>query len=78
MSCQNCQSNWFWKKIGRCHRCMVQLAVLSLICWPTWWWLYRETPTSVESIGLFMTACAFSGLLLLHLVMKFLVIKGKG
>ncbi|MDW2116943.1 DUF3624 family protein, partial [Vibrio sp. 1731] len=25
MACRSCQEHWFWKKIGRCQRCMDQL-----------------------------------------------------
>jgi len=74
MPCNNCQSSWFWKKIGRCQRCMDQLTVLSVGCWLVWWWLCRENPKTIESISLLIAGFAFNGLLFLHLWMKFVVL----
>jgi len=74
MGCQNCTQNWFWKKIGRCQRCIDQLTVLSVLCWVIWWWLYRDTPKSIESIGLIFAGFAFNGLLALHLWMKYVIL----
>lgn len=74
MSCQTCSSHWFWKKIGRCNRCMIQLTVLCLLFWPTWFWWGKEEPKSIESITLIFFGLACHGLLLLHLLMKFVII----
>ncbi|KFZ39197.1 hypothetical protein HR45_02050 [Shewanella mangrovi] len=68
MACDACFSDVFKQKIGRCKTCMWQLTVLSLIGWPTWFYLFADTPKSVNSIALFFFCCAFSGLLLLHLI----------
>ncbi|OBT11124.1 hypothetical protein A9267_00265 [Shewanella sp. UCD-FRSSP16_17] len=68
MSCNDCEESIFKQKIGRCRACMMQLTVLSLICWPLWWWNYADNPTLVESIALLFFCIAFSGLLSLHLV----------
>ncbi|MDN3678980.1 DUF3624 domain-containing protein [Vibrio tapetis subsp. quintayensis] len=73
MACNRCSENWFWKKIGRCQRCMNQLCVLSVLSWLIWWWLYSDTPASIESVGLIFACLAFNGLLALHLWMKFVV-----
>ncbi|WED22060.1 DUF3624 domain-containing protein [Vibrio sp. JC009] len=77
MSCKYCNDNWFWKKIGRCKRCMDQLTVLSVLCWVIWWFAFRDNPASVESIALIMSGFAFNGLLFLHLLYKFIVIPYK-
>ncbi|MFB9213964.1 DUF3624 domain-containing protein [Vibrio sinaloensis] len=75
MTCPYCKNNhWFWKKIGRCKRCMDQLTVLSVLCWIVWWWLFRDNPKSIESIALLMAGFAFNGLLALHLWMRFIVL----
>ncbi|MCL1097369.1 DUF3624 domain-containing protein [Shewanella gelidii] len=68
MACDACFSTVFKQKIGRCKRCMVQLTLLSAVSWPLWYWLYFEDIRSVESIALLFFAFAFSGLLLLHLM----------
>jgi hypothetical protein len=47
---------------------MWQLTLLSLIGWPLWWYLYSDTPREVNSIALLFFCSAFTGLLLLHLV----------
>ncbi|MGR5261045.1 DUF3624 domain-containing protein [Vibrio astriarenae] len=78
MSCQNCQQHWFWKKIGRCQRCMDQLTVLSVACWGLWWFFFRDVPKSIESITLMMAGFAFNVLLALHLLMKFIVLPMRG
>jgi len=68
MACDDCKTSIFRQKIGRCKRCMWQLALLSLIGWPLWWFLYGATPREVNSIALLFFCAAFSSLLLLHLV----------
>ena len=73
MTCKYCEDNWFWKKIGRCQRCMDQLTVLSVLCWGVWWFVFRDEPKSVESIALIFAGFAFNGLLFLHLWFKFVV-----
>ncbi|EGU56636.1 hypothetical protein VINI7043_17329 [Vibrio nigripulchritudo ATCC 27043] len=73
MACQSCQEHWFWKKIGRCQRCLDQLAVLSVICWIIWWVAFRESPKSIESLSLIMAGFAFNFLLALHLWMRFVI-----
>ncbi|MEH0743193.1 DUF3624 domain-containing protein [Vibrio cholerae] len=74
MACPYCNQHWFWKKIGRCQRCMDQLTVLSVACWVAWWFLFREQPKSIESIALLLAGFAFNGLLALHIWVKFIVI----
>ncbi|PTA50646.1 DUF3624 domain-containing protein [Shewanella morhuae] len=68
MSCDDCKTSIFRQKIGRCTRCMWQLTALSVISWPLWWFLYRDTPREVNSIALLFFCSAFSGLLALHLI----------
>ena len=68
MACDDCNTSIFRQKIGRCKRCMWQLTLLSLIGWPLWWYLYSDAPREVNSIALLFFCSAFSGLLLLHLV----------
>ncbi|MCY9845835.1 DUF3624 domain-containing protein [Vibrio caribbeanicus] len=68
MTCSYCKNNpWFWKKIGRCTRCIKQLSVLCCLCVPSWWLIFRDTPTSIGSITLLMACFCFLGLLFLHL-----------
>ncbi|WP_428772729.1 DUF3624 domain-containing protein [Vibrio sp.] len=74
MSCHYCKQNWFWSKIGRCRRCMDQLTVLSVLCWIIWWFNFRQTPGSIESIALIVAGFGFNFLLFLHLWMKFIVL----
>ncbi|MGF1910203.1 DUF3624 domain-containing protein [Vibrio kasasachensis] len=74
MSCSTCQQNWFWKKIGRCMRCVYQLTALSLISAAIWWLVFRDNPKSIESIALLTAIIAFSGLLAVHLWMRWIVI----
>ncbi|MBO1272996.1 MULTISPECIES: DUF3624 domain-containing protein [Shewanella] len=68
MACEECFGTIFRRKLGRCTACMWQLALLSAICWPLWYWLYHTTPRTVNSIALLFFCGAFSGLLLLHLL----------
>ncbi|WP_439437325.1 DUF3624 domain-containing protein [Salinivibrio costicola] len=68
MACKYCQSGIWKQKLGRCTRCMTQLAVISAILWPFWWWTYADTPRQVESIALLFAAGSASALLLLHLL----------
>ncbi|WP_371870492.1 DUF3624 domain-containing protein [Neiella marina] len=68
LACDDCISTVFKRKLGRCKICALQLSLLSLICWPLWYWLYADSPKSVESIALLFFSGAFTGLLLLHLV----------
>jgi len=75
MTCPHCKNNgWFWKKIGRCKRCMDQLTVLSVLCWIVWWFLFKDDPKSIESITLLIAGFAFNGLLALHLWMRFVIL----
>jgi hypothetical protein len=75
MTCPHCKNNgWFWKKIGRCKRCMDQLTVLSVLCWIGWWFLFKDDPKSIESITLIIAGFAFNGLLALHLWMRFVIL----
>ncbi|MDB1122784.1 DUF3624 domain-containing protein [Vibrio algarum] len=73
MACKYCKENWFWKKIGRCKRCMDQLTVLSVLCWVIWWFAFRDDFKSVESIALIIAGFGFNFLLFLHLWFKFVV-----
>ncbi|MGL4936401.1 DUF3624 domain-containing protein [Shewanella sp.] len=66
MSCNQCYSSIFRQKIGRCRRCMGQLAGLSAIGWPLWGYCYWDTPWTVNAIALFFFCASFSGLLALH------------
>ncbi|GGQ19159.1 DUF3624 domain-containing protein [Shewanella litoralis] len=68
MACQQCSDSVFKQKIGRCKRCMVQLTVLSLLIWPSWWYYFAATPKVVESIAVLFFAFSFTGLLGLHVV----------
>ncbi|OIQ25391.1 DUF3624 domain-containing protein [uncultured Vibrio sp.] len=78
MTCKTCEnSGWFWKKIGRCQRCMDQLTTLSVVCGVVWWFTCRDDPSSIESITLIVASFAFNGLLFLHLWMKFIVLPFK-
>ncbi|WP_065429729.1 DUF3624 domain-containing protein [Vibrio scophthalmi] len=74
MACSYCQQNWFWKKIGRCMRCVYQLTGLSIIASVIWWLAFRDTPKSIESIALLSAIASFSGLLILHFWMRWVVI----
>ncbi|MPY21276.1 DUF3624 domain-containing protein [Shewanella psychropiezotolerans] len=68
MTCNSCESSIFRQKLGRCKACMWQLAILSVIAWPLWWFLYSERVSHVESIALLFFCISFTGLLLLHLL----------
>ncbi|MFW7526504.1 DUF3624 domain-containing protein [Vibrio ostreicida] len=74
MTCNDCKNHYgFWKKIGRCQRCITQLIILSMSSWILWWLLFRNDLRSIESITLIMTGVVLNGLLLLHLWMRFVV-----
>lgn len=68
MACNQCASSVFRQKIGRCRRCMLMLAALCLLGWPSWYWLFADTPASVGSIALLFFCLAWSLLLALHLL----------
>ncbi|MCH1924343.1 DUF3624 domain-containing protein [Shewanella sp. C32] len=68
MACDACVSDVFKQKIGRCKTCMWQLTVLSVVCWPSWFYFFYDQPTSVNSIALLFFSGAFTGLLTLHLL----------
>ncbi|HAT8492879.1 DUF3624 domain-containing protein [Vibrio vulnificus] len=74
MSCNDCSQHWFWKKMGRCQRCLDQLTVLSVVCWIIWWFAFRDNPTAIESIALIVAGFAFNLLLFLHLWMKYVIL----
>ncbi|MDD1782112.1 DUF3624 domain-containing protein [Enterovibrio sp. ZSDZ35] len=71
MSCRFCKdaSLSLRAKLGRCKRCMVQLAVMNVILWPLWFVGFSDTPKSIESISLLFAAGASALLLSLHLVL---------
>ncbi|MGF1763592.1 DUF3624 domain-containing protein [Aliivibrio kagoshimensis] len=69
MSCRICSGKFqFKEKLGRCKRCMIQLACLSLLGWGTWITFFYHTPFTVEAITAFSASAIFSALLALHLV----------
>ncbi|MCL1038555.1 DUF3624 domain-containing protein [Shewanella submarina] len=70
MPCNSCNDNIFKRKLGRCRACMLQLTLLSIIGWPLWLYLYADSPTQVNAIALGLFCCAFSGLLMVHLMVK--------
>lgn len=74
MACHDCRENWFWKKIGRCQRCIDQLTTLSVVCWVVWYFAFRDDPRSIQSIALIAAGFAFNTLLFLHLWMKFVIL----
>ncbi|WP_152429366.1 DUF3624 domain-containing protein [Vibrio aquimaris] len=74
MACKYCEKPWFWKKVGRCQRCMIQLACLSIITWVLWWYLGKHSPKSIESISILVAGFAFHSLLFLHLWMRFVIL----
>jgi len=75
MTCINCnKSEKIRNKLGRCQRCMNQLMVLSILSWGAWWLFFKEDPKTINAIALMMAAFAFSGLLSLHGIMKFVVL----
>ncbi|EAP93509.1 hypothetical protein V12B01_00245 [Vibrio splendidus 12B01] len=53
---------------------MNQLMVLSILSWGAWWLFFKEDPKTINAIALMMAAFAFSGLLSLHGIMKFVVL----
>ncbi|MFA0070682.1 DUF3624 family protein [Vibrio breoganii] len=48
--------------------------VLSILSWGVWWLFFKEAPKTINAIALMMAAFAFSGLLSLHWIMKFVVL----
>ncbi|MGI2260565.1 DUF3624 domain-containing protein [Shewanella sp. GXUN23E] len=70
MTCQRCSDNIFKRKLGRCTSCMRQLTLLSVLGWPIWLLLYRDHPTQVNAIALGLFCCAFTGLLMLHWIIR--------
>ncbi|MBU2896952.1 DUF3624 domain-containing protein [Vibrio hepatarius] len=74
MTCKYCDGNWFWKKIGRCKRCIIQLTCLSVISWIIWWYAGKSNPKSIESISLIVAGASVHGLLFLHLWIRFIVL----
>ncbi|MDF2155685.1 DUF3624 domain-containing protein [Vibrio sp. CAU 1672] len=71
--CHSCTQHWFWKKLGRCQRCLDQLTVLSVVTWIIWWFGFKSDPTGVESIALMVAGFAFNVLLFLHLWIRYVV-----
>ncbi|ELM6622043.1 DUF3624 domain-containing protein [Vibrio fluvialis] len=74
MACNDCRENWFWKKIGRCQRCMDQLTTLSVLCWVVWYFAFNDDPRSIQSIALIVAGFVFNALLFLHLWMKYVIL----
>ncbi|MEZ8692522.1 DUF3624 domain-containing protein [Vibrio splendidus] len=75
MTCIHCnKSEKIRNKLGRCQRCMNQLMVLSILSWGAWWLFFKEDPKTINAIALMMAAFAFSRLLSLHGIMKFVVL----
>ncbi|MEZ8544867.1 DUF3624 domain-containing protein [Vibrio splendidus] len=75
MTCIHCnKSEKIRNKLGRCQRCMNQLMVLSILSWGAWWLFFKEDPKTINAIALMMAAFAFSSLLSLHGIMKFVVL----
>ncbi|UTT83701.1 DUF3624 domain-containing protein [Vibrio pelagius] len=75
MTCKHCnKSEKIRDKLGRCQRCMNQLMVLSLLSWGAWWLFFSDQPKSINAIALLMAASAFSGLLMIHWIMKWLIL----
>ncbi|MBO7912388.1 DUF3624 domain-containing protein [Vibrio splendidus] len=75
MTCIHCnKSEKIRNKLGRCQRCMNQLMVLSILSWGAWWVFFKEDPKTINAIALMMAAFAFSSLLSLHGIMKFVVL----
>jgi hypothetical protein len=72
MGCTDCRESRFRQKLGRCISCIRQLTLLSVIGWSLWFASYLDTPRSVESIALLFFCFAFSGLLLVHLWLRYL------
>ena len=74
MDCQRC-NDWFLKKLGRCHACMMQTALLFLVSLSSWLWL--EDKMAVEAITALFFALSSGGLFFLH-ILVWLFTKGKG
>ncbi|MDP5255769.1 MULTISPECIES: DUF3624 family protein [unclassified Vibrio] len=79
MSCSDCQQSLFWRKVGRCRQCILLLTVFSLLLSAGLWWLTAQGAgsaalRSVQGIALAMAWLASVGLLLLHLIMRWLII----
>ena len=69
MGCRSCnKTNAVRQKLGRCRRCMLQLALLSITSWGAWLHFCLPNPKTVNSITLLFAATAFSSLLLAHWV----------
>ncbi|PMN69784.1 DUF3624 domain-containing protein [Enterovibrio norvegicus] len=70
MSCRTCKDPAISlsAKLGRCKRCMMQLAVMNVVLWPIWFVGFSDAPKSVESISILFAAGASAGLLALHLI----------
>ncbi|WP_084722162.1 DUF3624 domain-containing protein [Photobacterium aquae] len=67
MSCRSCQSV-FLAKLGRCRRCMKQLAITAPLAWLLWGIGFRDTPATVGAITTLVAAIATSLLLAAHLI----------
>ncbi|MCE2570794.1 DUF3624 domain-containing protein [Motilimonas eburnea] len=65
MNCQRC-SDWFIKKLGRCHACMFQTGLLFFLSAASWY--YLDKPNSVEAIAAMFFAVASGSLFLLHIL----------
>lgn len=72
MGCTDCRESRFRHKLGRCVSCMRQLTLLAVISWSLWLALFQDTPRQVESIALLFFCVAATGLLLLHLWLRYL------
>lgn len=68
MNCQRC-GDWFIKKLGRCHACMIQTALLFLISLIIW--LSFEQAKSVEAITAMFFTFTTGGLFALHVLVWF-------
>ncbi|KHT59353.1 hypothetical protein RJ45_24440 [Photobacterium gaetbulicola] len=66
MGCQACTRSVIWQKLGRCRRCIRQLAVLSPLGWGIWLAFYRHQPTTIEAVTAFVAASGTTLLLLAH------------
>ncbi|MGX9418038.1 DUF3624 domain-containing protein [Vibrio sp. RC27] len=74
MACNSCDKNWFFKKIGRCNRCIKQLTVLCLITWVFWFVWGTHNSRQVETIAVLIFGLGFHLLLIAHLGMKLLLL----
>ncbi|MGL4735458.1 MAG: DUF3624 family protein [Enterovibrio sp.] len=70
MSCQPCDlvKSSVKEKLGRCKRCLWQLASLQLILWLMWFAKFDEAPRSIEAIIIYFALAASALLLLLHML----------